>query len=83
MNEISEIRTNTLWTEGQGMDRTMDEVLDEWEEWFIRVHQGLGECDEVQRYADIQKLRKEVGLWGKWKGKEGNGWDDFRNNGDT
>jgi len=55
---------------GQGMDRTMDEVFDK---WSGGVCQDPGECDKVRRYVDIQKLQKEVGLWGKWRGKEGNG----------
>jgi len=55
---------------GTGMDRTMDGVFDEWSRG---VRQDLGECDKVQMRADLQKLQKEVGLWGKWKGMEGKG----------
>jgi len=55
---------------GMGMDRMVDGVFDE---WSGGVHQGPGECNEVRVHADIWKLWKEVGLWGKWKGMEGNG----------
>ena len=55
---------------GTGMDRTVDGVFGR---WSGRVRQGPGECDEVRMSADARKLRKEVGLWGKWKGMEGNG----------
>jgi len=51
------------------MDRTVDGVFDG---WSGGVHQGPGECDEVRMCADVRKLRKGVGLWGKWKGMEGN-----------
>ena len=62
------------------MDRMVDGVFDE---WSGGVHQGPGECDEVRRGADIQKVRKEVGRQGKWKGMKGNGQDDMGNDGDT
>jgi len=52
------------------MDRTVDGVFNKWSRG---VRQGPGECDEVRMHADIRKLRKEVGLWGKWQGMEGNG----------
>ena len=52
------------------MDRTMDE---EFNEQSGRVRQVPGECDEVRMRVDVRKLRKEVGLWGKWQGMEGNG----------
>jgi len=55
---------------GMGMDRTVDGVFDG---WSGRVRQGPGECDKVWMRADVRKLRKEVGLWGKWWGMEGNG----------
>ena len=55
---------------GTGMDRTMDE---EFNEQSGRVRQVPGECDEVRMRVDVRKLRKEVGLWGKWQGMEGNG----------
>ena len=52
------------------MDRMADIVFDG---WSGRVRQGPSECDEVRMSVDAQKLRKEVRLWGKWKGMEGNG----------
>ena len=52
------------------MDGTVDGVFDEWSEG---VRQGPGACDEVRRDADARKLRKEVGLHGKWREMEGNG----------
>ena len=41
------------------MDRTVDGVFDE---WSGGVRQGPGECNEVRRYEDAQRLRKEAGL---------------------
>ena len=58
------------------MDRTMDEVFEEWDEWSGGVHQGLGMYDEVRRYVDIQKPYECVGLRREVMGKAGKGWDN-------